>query len=76
VLTLEAHRAGALVIGEDLGTVEPWIREALDDRGIFGTNVLWFERDERGGAASARPLAGQLPGRGHHARTCLPPRRC
>jgi len=48
VLTLEAHRAGAVVIGEDLGTVEPWVREALDDRGILGTNVLWFERDERG----------------------------
>ncbi len=48
VLTLEAHRAGALVIGEDLGTVEPWVREALADRGIFGTNVLWFERDDNG----------------------------
>jgi 4-alpha-glucanotransferase len=48
VLTLEAHRAGALVIGEDLGTVEPWVREALTDRGILGTNVLWFERDEKG----------------------------
>jgi 4-alpha-glucanotransferase len=45
VLTLEAHRAGAVVIGEDLGTVEPWVRDALQDRGIFGTNVLWFERD-------------------------------
>ncbi|WP_211463951.1 4-alpha-glucanotransferase [Actinocrinis puniceicyclus] len=48
VLTLEAHRSGALVIGEDLGTVEPWVREALADRGIFGTNVLWFERDADG----------------------------
>ncbi|MGH6657978.1 MAG: 4-alpha-glucanotransferase [Actinocrinis sp.] len=48
VLTLEAHRAGAMVIGEDLGTVEPWVRDALADRGVFGTNVLWFERDERG----------------------------
>jgi 4-alpha-glucanotransferase len=48
VLTLEAHRCGALVIGEDLGTVEPWVRDALADRGIFGTNVLWFERDGDG----------------------------
>ncbi|MFD5701270.1 4-alpha-glucanotransferase [Streptomyces lasiicapitis] len=45
VLALEAHRAGALVIGEDLGTVEPGVREALRERGVLGTSVLWFERD-------------------------------
>lgn len=45
VLALEAHRAGAYVIGEDLGTVEPGVREELTDRGILGTSVLWFERD-------------------------------
>ncbi|MEV5505131.1 4-alpha-glucanotransferase [Streptomyces orinoci] len=45
VLALEAHRAGAAVIGEDLGTVEPGVREALDGRGVLGTSVLWFERD-------------------------------
>jgi 4-alpha-glucanotransferase len=43
ILCLEAHRAGAVVIGEDLGTVEPWVQEALADRGILGTSVLWFE---------------------------------
>ncbi|TDE97319.1 4-alpha-glucanotransferase [Occultella glacieicola] len=45
VLALEAHRAGAIVIGEDLGTVEPWVRDYLRDRGILGTSVLWFERE-------------------------------
>jgi len=45
VLALEAHRAGAHVIGEDLGTVEPGVREELTARGILGTSVLWFERD-------------------------------
>jgi 4-alpha-glucanotransferase len=45
VLALEASRAGALVIGEDLGTVEPGVRESLQERGVLGTSVLWFERD-------------------------------
>ncbi|MET9451813.1 4-alpha-glucanotransferase [Streptomyces cinerochromogenes] len=43
VLTLEAHRAGAAVIGEDLGTVESSVRAALDERGILGTSVQRFE---------------------------------
>ncbi|MFJ4911767.1 4-alpha-glucanotransferase [Streptomyces sp. NPDC088726] len=54
VLVLEAHRAGAVVVGEDLGTVEPGVREALARRGVLGTSVLWFERDWAG---TGRPLA-------------------
>ncbi|CAL9464390.1 4-alpha-glucanotransferase [Streptomyces sp. enrichment culture] len=53
VLVLEASRAGAVVIGEDLGTVEPGVREALRERGVYGTSVLWFERDWEG---DGRPL--------------------
>ena len=45
VLVLEAYRAGALVIGEDLGTVEPEVTEALTERNILGSAVLWFTRD-------------------------------
>jgi 4-alpha-glucanotransferase len=48
ILVLEAHLAGAVVIGEDLGTVEPWARDYLRDRGILGTSVLWFEKDPSG----------------------------
>jgi 4-alpha-glucanotransferase len=44
VLAAEAARAGALAIGEDLGTVEPWLREFLAARGVLGTSMLWFER--------------------------------
>ncbi|GGY30826.1 4-alpha-glucanotransferase [Streptomyces omiyaensis] len=57
VLVLEAHRAGALVVGEDLGTVEPGVREALAARGVLGTSVLWFERDWDGGGAPLPPEA-------------------
>jgi 4-alpha-glucanotransferase len=44
----QAARAGALAIGEDLGTVDPWIREYLAERGILGTSMLWFAREPDG----------------------------
>ena len=53
ILMLEAHRAGALVVGEDLGVVEPGVREYLRERGILGTSVLWFEHEADG--APLRP---------------------
>ena len=56
IVALEAHRAGAVVVGEDLGTVEPWVRDYLADRGLLGTSILWFELDrDRGGG----PLEAQ-----------------
>ena len=51
VLTAEAVRAGSLAIGEDLGTVEDWIRDYLAAAGVLGTSMLWFER-----GAGGRPL--------------------
>jgi 4-alpha-glucanotransferase len=48
IVALEAHRAGALVVGEDLGTVEPWVRDYLLLRGLLGTSILWFELDRDG----------------------------
>lgn len=43
ILALEAELADAVVIGEDLGTFEPWVQDALAQRGIMGTSILWFE---------------------------------
>ncbi|MDR0837866.1 MAG: 4-alpha-glucanotransferase [Propionibacteriaceae bacterium] len=51
IIALEAARAGALVVGEDLGTLEPWVREYLVARGLLGTTVLWFESEQ----GSAKP---------------------
>jgi 4-alpha-glucanotransferase len=53
-LAATASASGSVVVGEDLGTVEPWLREALAARGILGTQVLWFER-----GWSGEPLAPQ-----------------
>ena len=61
VLALEAHRAGALVIGEDLGTVAPSVRGTLRDRGVLGTSVLWFERAAHGAAAGTSGDRAPLP---------------
>jgi 4-alpha-glucanotransferase len=46
IVCLESHRARAVVVGEDLGTVEDGVTEALQERGILGYRVLWFEDDE------------------------------
>jgi 4-alpha-glucanotransferase len=44
VLAAGAARAHAVAIGEDLGTVEPWLRTFLAERKVLGTSMLWFER--------------------------------
>jgi 4-alpha-glucanotransferase len=43
-----AARAGAIAIGEDLGTVDPWIRDHLARSHILGTTMLWFAREPDG----------------------------
>lgn len=45
VLRIEATRAGAPVIGEDLGTIPDGLRTALDASGVMGCRVAMFERD-------------------------------
>ncbi len=44
LLALESHRHRAIVIGEDLGTVEPAFRKLLSAAGVAGMDVLWFQR--------------------------------
>jgi 4-alpha-glucanotransferase len=48
VLALESARASALVVGEDLGTVAPGVRERLAGEGVLSYRLAWFEQDPDG----------------------------
>lgn len=43
ILSLESHRHKTLVVGEDLGTVPPYVRPAMRRHGVHRTYVAQFE---------------------------------
>ncbi|HEY1740558.1 MAG TPA: 4-alpha-glucanotransferase, partial [Acidimicrobiia bacterium] len=46
IVALESERAGAFVVGEDLGTVEDSVRAAMADHDVLSYRLLWFEEHE------------------------------
>lgn len=63
--TLEAHRADALLIAEDLGTAPYGFTGAVTGRQMLGMRVLWFERAEDDGFIGAQdyaPLSAAMSG--------------
>ena len=43
IIALESERAGAFVVGEDLGTVEPGVREMMADHRMLSYRLMYFE---------------------------------
>lgn len=48
LVRLEARRTGAVVVGEDLGTVPEGLRKKLGESGLLGCTVMQFERGPEG----------------------------
>jgi 4-alpha-glucanotransferase len=53
ILALESAAAEALVVGEDLGTVEHGVRERLAAEGVLSYRLAWFEHGPGGGRRRA-----------------------
>jgi 1,4-alpha-glucan branching enzyme len=68
VLTLESHRAGARILGENLGTVPAYVNRALERHGILRTFVLPFEIDPSfaGGRLHRAPDPDEVASVGTH----------
>lgn len=45
LIALESHRNQCVVIGEDLGTIVPAVREAMQGWNMLSYKVLYFEKD-------------------------------
>jgi 4-alpha-glucanotransferase len=45
IVALESVRAGVVIVGEDLGTVEDDARARLAAAGVLSSRLVWFERE-------------------------------
>ena len=54
ILSLESHRSKAIIVGEDLGTVPPYVRPTMKRHGLHRMYVVHYE-------LAANPRKGLLP---------------
>lgn len=64
IVTLEAHRAGTVVVGEDLGTVPGTVRRAMRRDGMLRSSVWQFEAS--GNNPTPAPVPDALATLGTH----------
>ncbi|MCC5951629.1 MAG: 4-alpha-glucanotransferase [Acidimicrobiia bacterium] len=60
VLSIESHRAGCPVVGEDLGTVPDEVRHRIERHGIYSMYVAQFCQDAAPGAPLVLPQPGTM----------------
>lgn len=60
VVSVEAHRSGCVVVGENLGTVPPEIDEAMARHGMYGIYVGQFAQPDDEDAAFELPTDDEL----------------
>ncbi len=66
VVRIEAARAGAVIVGEDLGNISDGLQGDLEASGILGCRVAMFETARPGGVPAKRYTAQALASFGTH----------
>jgi (1->4)-alpha-D-glucan 1-alpha-D-glucosylmutase len=61
IVAIESHRHRCMVVGEDLGTVEDAVREALAKADVLSYRLLYFERLDKHHGGGFKPPAAYPP---------------
>ena len=69
ILALESVRNQVVMVGEDLGTVEPAVRETLARFGILSYRLFYFEKHPRRRVPPPRRISAPGAGLFHHPRS-------
>lgn len=59
LIAIEAQRAGAVIVGEDLGLVPDGFRDTMAAKGFYGYTVLQYEKTDAGRFRKAQALRPQ-----------------
>jgi 4-alpha-glucanotransferase len=58
ILSLESHRSRTVIVGEDLGTVPPYVRPMMKKHGMYRMYVLHYELASAGTGKILKPVPG------------------